>query len=86
MNLALIVPENTPPHSVRETPIGIDIFVLDIRILILSAGTRQCGLQPASLPAPREHAFEAMERDAEEHDEQGGPPQTDRSKDLRDSR
>jgi hypothetical protein len=32
MNLALIVQESTPPHSVSETPIGVDIFVLGIKV------------------------------------------------------
>jgi hypothetical protein len=83
--LALIAPESTPPHSVRETPIGIDIFSGHSNFHIVGGNAL---MRPAAsfLPAPREHAFEVMEQDAEEHDEQGGPPQTDKSKDLRDSR
>jgi hypothetical protein len=86
MNLALIVRESTLFHSVMETPIGMDISCSSHSNFHIVGGNRLMRLAASFLPGQWGHVLKAVERDAEEHDEQAGPPQTVKSKDLRGSR
>jgi len=94
-------PKNAPARWGWAALIGIDIVLGITLLWLLhpivkyyspptrkfqtAAGNALLRLKASFLPGQREHLFEAMERDDSGRDEQGDPPQTGKSEDLRSS-